>query len=85
MAIGFSQKYSQDLQLENLTQEQFLVIAIDTAKNGEPIYAARGRGGQHIIIIPDKNMVVVIIQEWNPFNKNESLENKLLGELLEIL
>jgi len=54
-------------------------------KDNRTIYTARGKGGQHIILIPDKRIVVVIIQEWNPLKKNEIIENKLLGELLSIL
>jgi hypothetical protein len=54
-------------------------------KDNRTIYTARGKGGQHIVLIPDKNIVVVVLQEWNPFKKNETLENKLLGELLGIL
>ena len=49
------------------------------------VYAARGKGGQHIILIPDKGIVVVIIQEWNPFKMNRAMENRLLGNLLLIL
>ena len=55
-------------------------------KNGnQMIYAARGKGGQHIMVIPDKQIVLVILQEWNPLTKNSEVEDKLLGELLEIL
>ncbi|PHN02534.1 serine hydrolase domain-containing protein [Flavilitoribacter nigricans] len=54
-------------------------------KDKRTLYAARGKGGQHIILIPDKNIIAVIIQEWNPLQKNEMLKNKLLGELLSIL
>jgi CubicO group peptidase (beta-lactamase class C family) len=54
-------------------------------KDNRTIYAARGKGGQHIILIPDKKIIAVIIQEWNPLKKNEIVENKLLGELLSIL
>ncbi|WP_114751367.1 serine hydrolase domain-containing protein [Pleomorphovibrio marinus] len=49
------------------------------------MYAARGKGGQHIILIPEKKIVAVVIQEWNPLKKNGAVENKLLGELLGIL
>lgn len=54
-------------------------------KDNRTIYTARGKGGQHILLIPDKNIIAVIIQEWNPLEKNETVENKLLGELLSIL
>ncbi|MDF2434434.1 MAG: hypothetical protein JWP44_4065, partial [Mucilaginibacter sp.] len=33
MAFGLSPKYIQDLRLESLTKEQFLVLAIEAAKN----------------------------------------------------
>jgi CubicO group peptidase (beta-lactamase class C family) len=54
-------------------------------KANQIMYAAKGKGGQHIILIPKKKIIAVIIQEWNPLKKNETVENKLLGELLEIL
>ena len=54
-------------------------------KDNRTIYTARGKGGQHIILIPDKRITAVIIQEWNPLKKNEIIENKLIGELLSIL
>lgn len=54
-------------------------------KDNRIIYAARGKGGQHIILIPDKRIIAVIIQEWNPLKKNEAIENKLIGELLTML
>jgi len=54
-------------------------------KDNRTIYTARGKGGQHIILIPDKKIIAVIIQEWNPLKKNEEVENRLLGELLSIL
>ncbi len=54
-------------------------------RDNQLVYAARGKGGQHIILIPDKNIVAVIIQEWNPLKKNEAVENQLLGDLLRKL
>lgn len=54
-------------------------------KQGGIMYSARGKGGQHVILIPEKNIVVVIIQEWNPFIKDERIETSLLRELLSIL
>lgn len=54
-------------------------------KDNRTIYTARGKGGQHIILIPDKKIVAVIIQEWNPLKTNEEVENKLIGQLLSIL
>lgn len=54
-------------------------------KDNRTIYTGRGKGGQHIILIPDKRIIAVIIQEWNPLKKNEIIENKLMGELLSIL
>lgn len=67
-------------------------LAMDSAggwilkgKDDKTIYAARGRGGQHVIVMPEKNIIVVILQEWTLPKKDRTLENKLLGELLEIL
>jgi len=54
-------------------------------KDNKIIYTARGKGGQHIILMPDKKIVIVVLQEWNPLKKNGAVENKLLGELLSIL
>ncbi len=54
-------------------------------KDDKTIYSARGKGGQHIILIPDKRIIAVIVQEWNPLKKNPIIENKLIGELLSIL
>ena len=53
-------------------------------KDNKTIYTARGKGGQHIILIPDKKIIIVIIQEWNPLNRNKIIENKLIRELLTI-
>ncbi|WP_158607132.1 hypothetical protein [Pontibacter oryzae] len=30
-----------------------------------PVYAAKGEGGQHLILILSKQVVVVILQEWS--------------------
>ena len=54
-------------------------------KDNKTIYTARGKGGQHIFLIPDKRIIAVIVQEWNPLKKNTIIENKLIGELLSIL
>ncbi|HYF69498.1 MAG TPA: serine hydrolase domain-containing protein [Ohtaekwangia sp.] len=54
-------------------------------KAGHLMYAARGKGGQHVVLIPNKNIVVVILQEWNPLKKNAKVEDKLIGDLLKIL
>jgi CubicO group peptidase (beta-lactamase class C family) len=49
------------------------------------IYTARGKGGQYVLLLPHRNIVVVILQDWNPWQRNRVTENRLLGELLEIL
>ena len=54
-------------------------------KSGKDAVAARGKGGQHIILIPDRNVVVVILQDWIPWKRNRTNEDKLLGELLDFL
>jgi CubicO group peptidase (beta-lactamase class C family) len=41
-------------------------------KDNETIYSAR-------------NMLVVVLQEWNPLKKNARVEDELLGNLLELL
>jgi CubicO group peptidase (beta-lactamase class C family) len=54
-------------------------------KDNETIYSARGKGGQHLMVIPSRNMLVVVLQEWNPLKKNARVEDELLGNLLELL
>lgn len=51
---------------------------------GHIIYTARGKGGQYVMVIPEINIVVVIIQEWN-LKKEFDIENQLLCDLLSIL
>lgn len=51
---------------------------------GHIIYTARGKGSQYLMVIPEINAVVVIIQEWN-LKKEFEIENNLLGDLLAIL
>lgn len=51
---------------------------------GHKIYTARGKGGQYLMVIPEINAVVVIIQEWN-LKKEFSIENNLLCDLLALL
>jgi CubicO group peptidase (beta-lactamase class C family) len=52
--------------------------------NDKLVYTARGKGGQYILIIPDHNVVAVIIQEWN-LRKDFKIENGFLCKLLSIL
>jgi hypothetical protein len=47
------------------------------------LYTARGKGGQYLILIPEKNIAIVIVQEWN-LKKRFKLENGLLCDLLSI-
>jgi CubicO group peptidase (beta-lactamase class C family) len=54
-------------------------------KDGKTIYSARGKGGQHIMLVPEKNMVVVLLQEWNPLIKKAELEDRMLTGLLGVL
>lgn len=51
---------------------------------GHKIYAARGKGGQYLMVIPEINALVVIIQEWN-LKKEFAIENNLLCDLFAIL
>ena len=51
---------------------------------GHNIYTARGKGGQYVMVIPELNAVVVVIQEWN-LKKEFEIENTLLCDLLAIL
>ena len=51
---------------------------------GHNIYTARGKGGQYVMVIPELNAVVVIIQEWN-LKKEFEIENTLLCDLMAIL
>lgn len=53
-------------------------------KEGETLYSARGKGGQHIILNPNKKIIIVVLQEWNPLKKKAALENKQLGRLLKM-
>jgi CubicO group peptidase (beta-lactamase class C family) len=52
--------------------------------NNKTIYTARGKGGQYILLIPDKNIVIVILQEWN-LRKDFNKENAFLCKLLSIV
>ena len=48
------------------------------------IYTARGKGGQYILLLPEENIVIVILQEWN-LQKDFKTENGYLCKLLSIL
>jgi CubicO group peptidase (beta-lactamase class C family) len=50
----------------------------------KPVYTARGKGGQYILIMPEQNTVAVILQEWN-LQKDFKTENAYLCSLLSIL
>ncbi|SHM97958.1 CubicO group peptidase, beta-lactamase class C family [Cyclobacterium lianum] len=50
----------------------------------QPVYAARGKGGQHLLILPNENIIGVILQEWN-LRKNVAMEEEFIGRLLSIL
>ncbi|GGG02155.1 penicillin-binding protein [Pontibacter amylolyticus] len=52
--------------------------------NGNLKYTARGKGGQHILILPEENVVAVILQEWN-MQKDVVKENAYLCKLLSLL
>ncbi|MEY3422649.1 MAG: hypothetical protein RIR48_2974 [Bacteroidota bacterium] len=52
--------------------------------NNKTIYTARGKGGQYVFLIPDKNIVIVILQEWN-LKKDFKNENAFLCKLLSIV
>lgn len=52
--------------------------------NNKTIYTARGKGGQYILLIPDKNILIVILQEWN-LRKDFNKENAFLCKLLSIM
>jgi CubicO group peptidase (beta-lactamase class C family) len=52
--------------------------------NDKPVYTARGKGGQYILILPKEKVVAVILQEWN-LQKDFGKENAYLCRLLSIL
>ncbi|RNI30023.1 class C beta-lactamase-related serine hydrolase [Rufibacter immobilis] len=52
--------------------------------NDKPVYTARGKGGQYILILPEQKTVAVILQEWN-LQKDFGKENAYLCQLLSIL
>jgi CubicO group peptidase (beta-lactamase class C family) len=52
--------------------------------NDKPVYTARGKGGQYILILPEEKVVAVILQEWN-LKKDFGKENAYLCKLLSIL
>ncbi|WP_266205437.1 serine hydrolase domain-containing protein [Pontibacter kalidii] len=52
--------------------------------NGNLIYTARGKGGQHILIVPEQKVVAVILQEWN-MRKDFESENAYLCKLLSLI
>lgn len=51
---------------------------------GHTIYTARGKGGQYLMLLPEKNAIVVVFQEWN-LKKKFKKENGLLCDLLAII
>jgi CubicO group peptidase (beta-lactamase class C family) len=52
--------------------------------NDKTIFTARGKGGQYVLLIPDKNIIIVILQEWN-LKKDFKSENAFLCKLLSIV
>lgn len=50
----------------------------------EMIYTARGMGGQYIMVIPNQDLVVVIVQAWK-LHKDLKAENKFLCKLLSLI
>lgn len=52
--------------------------------NDKPVYTARGKGGQYILILPEEKVVAIILQEWN-LQKDFEKENAYLCKLLSIL
>ncbi|MCX2739628.1 serine hydrolase domain-containing protein [Pontibacter anaerobius] len=52
--------------------------------NNKPVYTARGKGGQYILLLPEQKVVAVILQEWN-LRKDFEKENAYLCKLLSIL
>ncbi|WP_276496324.1 serine hydrolase domain-containing protein [Pontibacter litorisediminis] len=52
--------------------------------NGKQIYAARGKGGQHVLLIPEQGVVAVILQEWN-LQKDAKSETAYLCKLLSLV
>jgi CubicO group peptidase (beta-lactamase class C family) len=52
--------------------------------NNRTFFTARGKGGQYVLLIPDKNIIIVVFQEWN-LKKDFKTENAFLCRLLSIL
>jgi CubicO group peptidase (beta-lactamase class C family) len=52
--------------------------------NNRAIFAARGKGGQYILLMPHKNVLIVVLQEWN-LQKDFKTENAYLCKLLSII
>lgn len=52
--------------------------------NNRTIFTARGKGGQYVLLIPDKNITIVVLQEWN-LKKDFKTENAFLCRLLSIV
>ncbi|MBC3539999.1 serine hydrolase domain-containing protein [Rufibacter sediminis] len=52
--------------------------------NDKPVYTARGKGGQYILLLPEEKVVAVILQEWN-LQKDFGKENAYLCKLLSLL
>ncbi|HAS46355.1 MAG TPA: hypothetical protein DCS93_38090 [Microscillaceae bacterium] len=48
------------------------------------MYTARGKGGQYLMLLPEKNAIVVVFQEWN-LQKQFKKENRLLCDLLALI
>ena len=52
--------------------------------NDEMVYTARGMGGQYIMIIPNQNIVIVIVQAWK-LQKDLKSENEFICKLLSLV
>ena len=52
--------------------------------NDEMIYTAKGMGGQYIMIIPNQNIVIVIVQAWK-LQKDLKSENEFICKLLSLV
>ena len=57
-----------------------------TEADGDPAYVARGRGGQLIEVVPDRDLVVVVATEYDeldPLRRNKAVEATALALMVD--
>lgn len=82
MAIGFFAKYNQEISLDNLTHEQFLIIAIETAKKLDWNVGSISENGfiayTKFSLISVSEEVKVIIADKKATLKSKCVDNQMV-------